>query len=293
MRNLWWVLPIAFFFLNPNLACGTDEPQFQYGAAEMQAAIAGTWSFTITPTGGTATEVTVQIDEADTAPGATAQAPRRSLFGRRTPVAAERSSRARVPASTSARCRCDHLRLRRSVADERPADGCLRPVAGTTSRSPAWSILTIGPPFGGAGDSRTVGRHLASKSRCVTASAVTATARTLYARTRPIRISASGHRRRRQGSANCPATDRDSVWAGMGTPAVRACRRPCSSSGTVRGGVRDAQPAGGGERAVAGAGGGADEAAGRAGAARSRTGPTCARWCSPARATRRSARAPI
>jgi hypothetical protein len=80
MRNLLWILPVAFFFLNPNLACGTDEPQFQYGAAEMQAAIAGTWSFTITPTGGAATEVTVQIDEADTAPGATAQASRRHLI---------------------------------------------------------------------------------------------------------------------------------------------------------------------------------------------------------------------
>jgi hypothetical protein len=80
MRNLLWVLPVAFFFLNPNVACGTDDPQFQYGAAEMQAAIAGTWSFTITPTGGTATEVTVQIDEADTAPGATAKASRRHLI---------------------------------------------------------------------------------------------------------------------------------------------------------------------------------------------------------------------
>jgi hypothetical protein len=75
-----WVVPIAFFFLNPNFGCGTDEPQFQYGGAEMQSAIAGTWTFSITPTGGAATEVTVQIDEADTAPGATAQASRRSLI---------------------------------------------------------------------------------------------------------------------------------------------------------------------------------------------------------------------
>ena len=52
MRSLLWVVPIAFFFLNPNLGCvGPDEPQFQYGAAEMRAAIAGTWSFSITPNG--------------------------------------------------------------------------------------------------------------------------------------------------------------------------------------------------------------------------------------------------
>jgi hypothetical protein len=79
MRNLLWIVPVAFFFLNPNFGC-TDEPQFQYGAAEMQAAIAGTWTFTLTPSGGTATEVTLQLDEADTAPGATAQVSRRSLI---------------------------------------------------------------------------------------------------------------------------------------------------------------------------------------------------------------------
>jgi hypothetical protein len=80
MRNLFWLVPIAFFFVNPGFGCGTDAPQFQYGAAEMQAAIAGTWTFNITPPGGAATEVTVQIDEADTAPGATAQASERSLI---------------------------------------------------------------------------------------------------------------------------------------------------------------------------------------------------------------------
>jgi hypothetical protein len=80
MRSLLWLAPLAFFFINPSFGCGTDAPQFQYGAAEMQAAIAGTWTFTITPSGGTATEVTLQLDEADTAPGATAQVSRRSLI---------------------------------------------------------------------------------------------------------------------------------------------------------------------------------------------------------------------
>jgi hypothetical protein len=81
MRNLLWLVPIAAFFLNPNLGCvGPDEPQFQYGAAEMLAAIAGNWTFTITPNGGTATAMTVQFDEADNVPGATAQASGRSLI---------------------------------------------------------------------------------------------------------------------------------------------------------------------------------------------------------------------
>jgi hypothetical protein len=81
MRNLLWLVPVAFFFLNPNVGCASpDEPQFQYGAAEMVAAIAGTWTFTITPNGGTATPVTVQLDEADNVPGATAQASGRSLI---------------------------------------------------------------------------------------------------------------------------------------------------------------------------------------------------------------------
>lgn len=75
MRNLVWLVPLAVFFLNPNLGCvSPDEPQFQYGAPEMLAAIAGNWTFTITPNGGTATAMTVQFDEADTVPGATAQA---------------------------------------------------------------------------------------------------------------------------------------------------------------------------------------------------------------------------
>jgi hypothetical protein len=81
MRSLFWVVPIAFFFLNPTLGCvGPDEPQFQYGAAEMQAAIAGTWTFTITPNGGAAIAVTVQIDAAESVPDAAVQATGRSFI---------------------------------------------------------------------------------------------------------------------------------------------------------------------------------------------------------------------
>ena len=78
MRRLLLVIPIAMFFLNPNVAC-VDEPEFQYGAAEMRAAVEGDWSITISPDGGTATEVTVHIEQGTAASAATAQAPGRAL----------------------------------------------------------------------------------------------------------------------------------------------------------------------------------------------------------------------
>jgi hypothetical protein len=79
MRKSLWLIPAAVFFLNPGFAC-SDEPQFQYGAAEMRAVVAGDWSFTITPDGGAASQVTVHIDQAATAPGTAAAAvPARSV----------------------------------------------------------------------------------------------------------------------------------------------------------------------------------------------------------------------
>jgi hypothetical protein len=76
MRRLIWVVPIVMFFLNPNVAC-VDEPEFQYGAEEMRAAVEGDWSITLTPDGGTATQVTVHVEQG-TAP-ATAQGSGRAL----------------------------------------------------------------------------------------------------------------------------------------------------------------------------------------------------------------------
>ena len=73
MRNFWWVVPVAVFFLNPSFAC-SDEPAFQFGATEMRAAVEGDWSFTITPDGGAATQVTVHVEQAATA-SATAARP--------------------------------------------------------------------------------------------------------------------------------------------------------------------------------------------------------------------------
>lgn len=63
MRKLLWLVPVAFFFLNPAIAC-SDDPDFQYGAPEMSAAVAGDWSFTITPDNGSATALTVHIEQA-------------------------------------------------------------------------------------------------------------------------------------------------------------------------------------------------------------------------------------
>jgi hypothetical protein len=79
MRTLLWLVPVAFFFLNPGVGCGSDEPQFDYGATEMRAAIEGDWSFTITSDAGAVTQVTVHVDQASATSGAAARAPGRAL----------------------------------------------------------------------------------------------------------------------------------------------------------------------------------------------------------------------
>jgi hypothetical protein len=80
MRRLAWAIPVALFLLDPSFACGPAEPQYQYGAAEMRAAVEGTWSFTILPDGATTpVQVTVQIAQAASAPGAQARARGRGL----------------------------------------------------------------------------------------------------------------------------------------------------------------------------------------------------------------------
>jgi hypothetical protein len=72
MRNWPWPVPVAVFFLNPALAC-SDGPEFQYGAAEMRAAVEGDWSVTITPEGATtAMQVTVHVEQSRSAPAAAA-----------------------------------------------------------------------------------------------------------------------------------------------------------------------------------------------------------------------------
>jgi hypothetical protein len=75
MRRLSWLLPVAFFLLNPGFACGPPEPQFNYGAADMRAAVEGVWSFTIMPEGAAApVQVMVKVEQAATEPSPQARA---------------------------------------------------------------------------------------------------------------------------------------------------------------------------------------------------------------------------
>ncbi|HTA19176.1 MAG TPA: hypothetical protein VK989_07770 [Polyangia bacterium] len=80
MRRALWLVPVAIFFLNPGFACGPPEPQYQYGAAEMRAAVEGSWSFTLTPiTAGASKTVTLRIAQSTTAPAQEARAPGRAF----------------------------------------------------------------------------------------------------------------------------------------------------------------------------------------------------------------------
>jgi hypothetical protein len=72
-----WLVPVALFFLNPALACG-DEPEFRYGAAEMRAAVEGTW--TLTRGEGATQQLTVNIEQ-DTRTPQTAQAREARVHG--------------------------------------------------------------------------------------------------------------------------------------------------------------------------------------------------------------------
>jgi hypothetical protein len=79
MRGLVWLVAVPFFFLNPGLACGPADPEFQYGAPEMRAAVEGDWSFTITPEGGAAAQVTLHVAQGEAAPAAAARSTRPGL----------------------------------------------------------------------------------------------------------------------------------------------------------------------------------------------------------------------
>jgi hypothetical protein len=64
MRRRLWVLALPTFFLNPFFACDSSEPDFQYGATELRAAVEGTWSVTLTPVQGAPLQGTLQLDQA-------------------------------------------------------------------------------------------------------------------------------------------------------------------------------------------------------------------------------------
>jgi enamine deaminase RidA (YjgF/YER057c/UK114 family) len=63
MRKIAVAFGVLMFLLNPNLACDDGGPQFQYGEAEMRAAVEGSWLVTFTASDGTSTQVTLRIEE--------------------------------------------------------------------------------------------------------------------------------------------------------------------------------------------------------------------------------------
>ena len=79
MRRLAWVLGLAFFFLNPALACGPGDPDYEYGATEMRAAVEGKWTLAV-DSEGQQTSVTVLVQQATMfAPVAAQSSARHSL----------------------------------------------------------------------------------------------------------------------------------------------------------------------------------------------------------------------
>ena len=62
MRRLVLLLSLLAFFVNPGFACSPGEEDFNFGEAEMRAAVEGTWQITF---GGDAStsELTVEIRE--------------------------------------------------------------------------------------------------------------------------------------------------------------------------------------------------------------------------------------
>jgi hypothetical protein len=68
MRSLAFVAAVAFFLVSPGFACGPAEPEWQYGAAEMRAAVEGDWALTITPASGAPLEYMIHLQQSATAP---------------------------------------------------------------------------------------------------------------------------------------------------------------------------------------------------------------------------------
>ena len=63
MRKLMTGLGTLVFLLNPDFACDDGGPQFQYGEAEMRAAVEGNWLVSFAASDGTQTQVTLRIEE--------------------------------------------------------------------------------------------------------------------------------------------------------------------------------------------------------------------------------------
>jgi hypothetical protein len=70
MHRLAISMAVLAFFLNPGLACtsGSEEPEFQYGEAEMKSAVEGTWVLVVSRSSTSPTEeITLQLAESSKA----------------------------------------------------------------------------------------------------------------------------------------------------------------------------------------------------------------------------------
>jgi hypothetical protein len=64
MRKLSFLLSALVFLVNPGLGCGGGPSSFQFGEAEMRAAVDGRWRISWSVAGGASSTVTVQISGA-------------------------------------------------------------------------------------------------------------------------------------------------------------------------------------------------------------------------------------
>ena len=63
MHRLALSLAVLGFFINPGLACSPSDSGYQFGEAEMRAAVEGTWQLSFVADGGAISSLTVQIRE--------------------------------------------------------------------------------------------------------------------------------------------------------------------------------------------------------------------------------------
>lgn len=61
MRSVVLAVGLCVFAINPSFACGSAEPEYQYGGAELRAAIEGTWLVHITRSDHSSVDLTLQL----------------------------------------------------------------------------------------------------------------------------------------------------------------------------------------------------------------------------------------
>lgn len=54
---------LAAFLLNPGFACGSAEPDYQYGDAELRAAVEGDWALSVTSSSAAPLELTLRLEQ--------------------------------------------------------------------------------------------------------------------------------------------------------------------------------------------------------------------------------------